>query len=136
MEVKFTMLGLPKAKARPFFNRKTGLPFTPAKTVSYENAISLSYQNETEHRFTGAVYITIDFYLPIPASLSKTEKKMVADGLLRPAKRPDIDNLVKSVLDGLNEVCFDDDKQVVSILANKHYGEIPRTEIEIGDWVG
>ena len=45
--------------------------------------------------------------------------------------RPDIDNLVKIVLDGLNGVAFMDDKQVIELYAIKRYSIEPRTEIMV-----
>ena len=36
------------------------------------------------------------------------------NGELLPAKKPDIDNIVKAVLDALNEVAYRDDTQAVS----------------------
>lgn len=43
--------------------------------------------------------------------------------------KPDIDNMVKFYLDCANGIVFDDDRQVVSIVANKYYSEKPRTEM-------
>ena len=49
---------------------------------------------------------------------------------LRP-KRPDLDNIIKSVLDGLNGHAFKDDGQVVGIHAVKLYGSPDRTLVGI-----
>ena len=48
-------------------------------------------------------------------------------------KKPDIDNLIKFVLDALQgqNAYFVDDSQVVRILAEKIYSDNPRTEIMI-----
>ena len=48
-----------------------------------------------------------------------------------PAKTPDLDNLIKFPLDVMNGEVWLDDKQIISILAFKHYAEVPRTEITI-----
>ena len=56
------------------------------------------------------------------------------DGLLWHASKPDLDNVIKAVLDGLQGRAFDDDRQVVVIEAQAHYAEKtgkPRTEIEV-----
>lgn len=48
--------------------------------------------------------------------------------------KPDIDNIIKAVLDGLNGVAFKDDKQVTSIKATKFYcsyNEPPYLEVRI-----
>jgi len=49
-------------------------------------------------------------------------------------KRPDIDNLAKSVIDGLNNIAFKDDGQIADLHITKHYhsGEQePRTVITV-----
>jgi crossover junction endodeoxyribonuclease RusA len=45
-------------------------------------------------------------------------------------KKPDLDKLVRGILDSLTKVIFDDDSQVVEIHATKEYGE-PRVEIAV-----
>lgn len=40
----------------------------------------------------------------------------------RPSKKPDVDNIIKIVLDGLNGIAYDDDKQVVYASCKKMYG--------------
>lgn len=62
-------------------------------------------------------------------------RQRAISGDLRPIKKPDLDNLIKSILDPLNTIFFNDDKQVVSITAEKFYGEIPRVDIEIEEIV-
>ena len=50
-------------------------------------------------------------------------------GELLPAKKPDIDNIAKVVLDALNSVAYRDDTQVVELQLRKQYSEKPRVEI-------
>lgn len=60
------------------------------------------------------------FYL-VPKSWSKKKQEAVRTGDIKPTVKPDIDNIVKIVLDGLNGVAFTDDKQVIEIQAQKCY---------------
>ena len=53
------------------------------------------------------------------------------DGKILPAKKPDIDNVVKAVLDALNGVAYRDDTQVVELHVRKSYSEKPRVEVSI-----
>lgn len=49
-------------------------------------------------------------------------------------KKPDIDNLIKAVMDGCKGVLYSDDSQIQSVTAEKYCHEIggsPRTQIEI-----
>ena len=43
--------------------------------------------------------------------------------------KPDLDNLAKIILDSLNGIAFDDDKQVVKLEVEKYYSDRPRAEI-------
>lgn len=49
------------------------------------------------------------------------EMELAAQGWLRCTVRPDLDNLVKLVLDALNGVAYADDSQIVRIHAFKKY---------------
>lgn len=51
--------------------------------------------------------------------------------LMFPTKKPDIDNIAKSILDALNKLAYRDDTQVVTLHMEKHYAENPRVEVEI-----
>ena len=46
-------------------------------------------------------------------------------------KKPDLDNLVKSVLDGLNGIAYVDDNQIIDIEARKEYGLYNSIYIEL-----
>jgi Holliday junction resolvase RusA-like endonuclease len=45
--------------------------------------------------------------------------------------RPDIDNVIKIILDGMNEAAYLDDQQVHMISAEKRYGDLARVEIRL-----
>ena len=67
------------------------------------------------------VKITISFFMPRP----KTVKRAY------PSVAPDLDKLVRGVLDGLTGVAYEDDGQVVQIHARKLYGAEVGAEIEL-----
>lgn len=46
-------------------------------------------------------------------------------GLIWPVSRPDLDNYVKQVFDGLNGLLWEDDSQIVKLEATKVYSETP-----------
>lgn len=132
----FTVPGKPqgKARARTFYNPKTkGMSsVTPEKTVLYENFISTCYlQAAGEERFADTAYIRIRIqaFYGIPKSSSKVKREAMLKGELLPAKKPDIDNIAKAVLDALNSVAYRDDTQVVELQLRKQYSEKPRVEI-------
>jgi Holliday junction resolvase RusA-like endonuclease len=69
------------------------------------------------------VMVTIHCHFKMPKSWSRKRKEAM---LYEPhIQLPDLDNLVKSVLDGLNQTfgIWDDDKQVAAVTATKHWSE-------------
>ena len=48
-----------------------------------------------------------------------------------PKVKPDLDNVVKAVLDALNGVVYRDDAQVVNLVATKRYATEPRVEVYV-----
>ena len=120
----------PEPKGRPRFSR-SGHAYTPQKTKQYEDYVRILARRAVIRPMEGGIYITIHFYLPIPKSWSKRDKQLAKDKAIRPAVTPDIDNLAKAILDGLNGIVYADDKQIVDMTLRKFYGEEPRTEIEL-----
>lgn len=51
--------------------------------------------------------------------------------MIRPTKKPDLDNVIKIILDGLNGLAYGDDKQVVELKALKCYAKEPFVLIQI-----
>lgn len=84
-----------------------------------------------EQRFLNEAYIKvrIQAFYEVPKSCSKVRRTAMLNGELLPAKKPDIDNVVKAVLDALNKVAYRDDNQVVELQIRKQYSERPRLEI-------
>lgn len=50
-----------------------------------------------------------------------------------PYVRPDLDKLIRAVLDGLTGVAYEDDQQVVRLTAQKAYGETEGVHIKISE---
>ncbi|WP_269148312.1 RusA family crossover junction endodeoxyribonuclease [Limosilactobacillus reuteri] len=61
----------------------------------------------------------------------KKERELRLSGIHRPIVKPDTDNYIKSTLDGLNGLLWEDDNQIVKIVAEKYYSDRPRVEIEV-----
>jgi len=130
MQFELTVEGVPVAKARP---RLSGCRvYTPRKTVLHEQHIKDCWDSKYGNIIpTGKpLEVVIKFYMPMPRSVSKKLREPLLTGVMHTVK-PDIDNLIKMVLDALNKVAYEDDKQIVDIYAYKRYSEQPRTEITI-----
>ena len=71
----------------------------------------------------GAVEVILTFVMIKPKTVKRKE----------PFVRPDLDKLIRAVLDGLTDVAYLDDQQVTRITATKTYGENQGVWIRIID---
>jgi len=125
MQICFEVPGQPRGKGRPRFARRGNFvkTYTDAATASYEDQIrfyALQAMGSSEPLKT-ALEVFIYVKLPVPQSYSKKRTEACLSGLERPCKKPDLDNIIKAMMDGMNEIVYDDDVQVISIQATKRY---------------
>ena len=122
--------GDPVPKQRPRFGR--GRMFTPKPTIEYEQRVAEEYKAQKGEIFDlDPVKLVIRAYYRIPKSASLRQQRACRTGMMVPTKRPDLDNIIKIIMDGLNGVAYADDKQVVYVTAGKEYSDTPRVEIEV-----
>ncbi|QPF87006.1 RusA family crossover junction endodeoxyribonuclease [Bradyrhizobium genosp. L] len=126
------LAGIPQGKGRPRFMRKTGHAYTPEKTRNYETNLRLAAQDAMHgaNPIEGPLAVTVRALFPVPTSWSRKKQTAALEGSVRPTGRPDADNLMK-VLDGLNEIVFRDDKQIVDGRVIKTYSARPALRIEV-----
>lgn len=77
------------------------------------------------------VRLTVEVEMQQPLRLTRLERAAIDAGTKLPTKTPDIDNLLKTVLDGLNGVAFRDDAQVCEVRASKRYAVLPQTTVTL-----
>lgn len=130
---RFFVPGEPVAKGRPRASTIGGKArlYTPAKTQNYENLVRIACANIIDVPLPGPCAVSVTAVLPIPQSWSKKRAQAALGGTERPTKRPDLDNYLKAILDGMNGVAFSDDSQVVEIGARKQYGARPGVWVEL-----
>jgi Holliday junction resolvase RusA-like endonuclease len=135
--VHFVVPGEPTGKGRP---RVVRLPngashtYTPEKTAAYERRVQHEYWRQTNcARFADgdALALKIEAYCGIPKNASRAKRAAMESGALRPAKKPDIDNILKAVADALNTIAYRDDTQIVDARIRKMYSHEPRAEVTI-----
>ena len=113
--------GTIRGKQRPQFKKKTGKAFTPNQTINYENWIKQCYIEQSNKLLQGPIRARIEIYYSVPKSYSKRKIEAIKDGTDYPMKKPDCDNVAKIVLDSLNKIAYDDDKQVVELTVLKRW---------------
>ena len=132
--ISFTIEGEPRGKGRPRFT-KGGRVYTPKETSEYEKAAALAYKSGSGGRYFDKlvpVRIAVTAYYGIPESAGLRKRERMMDGEVKPQKKPDLDNVIKIVMDALNGVAYHDDAQVVSVEARKLYSMNPRVEVTVG----
>ena len=122
--VFFDIPGKARGKGRPRFTR-TGHAYTDSKTASFEYSVrKLASDAMRSHGLDmaqgQAVRVEIVVEVPCPVSYSAKKRKAALAGEL-PSFKPDVDNIAKSVLDGMNGIVFDDDAHVTSLTVEKRF---------------
>jgi Holliday junction resolvase RusA-like endonuclease len=136
----YTVYGEPVGKGRPRFARRGAFThaYTPEKTKTYEDEIrmmaraAMGSSEPLDTPVTVAIYIRVG----IPASFSKQKRKDALSGILKPTKKPDLDNVAKCFLDSMNEIVYLDDKQVINLHVTKVYAETPAVEVMVKEDLG
>lgn len=127
--------GEPVAKGRPKLGTINGhaRAFTPAKTRRYEDIVrQMAVQSWRRPLLADTpLWLGVTFCRGIPTSWSKRDKQAAMVGSKLPLGRPDLDNCVKSITDGLNGVVYLDDALLVGITATKRYSTEPRVEVTL-----
>jgi Holliday junction resolvase RusA-like endonuclease len=138
--VTYIVYGEPVGKGRPRFARRGTFvsTYTPQKTKTYEDEIrmmataAMGASEPLDTPVTVAIYIRVG----IPASYSKQKRKDALSGVLKPTKKPDLDNVAKCFLDSMNEIVYLDDKLVVNLHVTKVYAETPAVEVMVKEDLG
>lgn len=137
MKLILTIPGEPCAQGRPRFTTQGGFvrAYDPAKSRNYKAFVRMIASQEIIKQgwkpTEMPLYAKITAYLGVPTSKSKKFKQGALNGEIRPTKKPDMDNLVKTVQDALEGIAFKNDSQIILLVAAKFYSEEPRVEIEL-----
>lgn len=133
--VAFTVPGEPQGKGRPRIGKvgQHARMFTPAKTVAYEGLVAYAAERAMAGRqlLAGPCRIELDVVCTVPASWSLKKQAMACAGDVWPTKKPDADNVLKAVCDGINGVVWNDDTQAVVVAMRKRYGRTPGVSVVV-----
>lgn len=133
--IAFRVPGLPRAKERPRMSNRHGVGrvYTPQKTQNFEATVRLAAAQAMGGGvgFAGAVEVQMIVRLAPPPSSTPRQRDAMLSGSNLPAKRPDLDNVIKAVLDGCASVAFRNDRDVVKLSAEKRYDVVTGVDISI-----
>jgi Holliday junction resolvase RusA-like endonuclease len=129
------------------FNRRTQIArvhhVQGAALAQWRASIRLAARNAGAVILTAPVFISISFGCVRPQAQTRLlgGKRIPLPKYInaRPAVAPDLDKLVRAVLDALTGVCYEDDAQVVSLGARKVYSDRTRILVDyaeqFADWL-
>ena len=132
-EITFTAYGIPQPKGstksfpykRP--DGKLGVSTTSANaaklTTWTEQVMAAAREHIPETLFDGPVGIKVEFVLVKPKSVKRD----------KPTTRPDVDKLVRGLMDIMQGVIYTQDARVVMVMATKVYGEPAGARITVYD---
>lgn len=109
--VKITVPGRPVPKGRPRFG-KGGKVYTPDRTKEYETLVGWCAKQKLKKPLEGNVAIYIRVYV----------KNNVF---------PDIDNIAKAIMDGMQGIAYHNDRQVSYLVIQRIQGEEEKVDIEL-----
>lgn len=100
----------------------------------WRKAIAVASHIAIPDPFAGAVEVELLFTLARPLKhhvAGKASRPLRDDAPTYVETNPDLDKLTRGVLDGLTGQAFADDRQVVSLLAAKVYGDRPGVRVRV-----
>lgn len=136
MKYEFEIPGTIKGKGRPRVNSYTCQVYTPTTTKDYEY-LAEQYFLLKYPKFKpleGRINVNITAIFNIPKSTKKSDINEMLDNKISPTKKPDIDNIVKIILDSMNKFAFKDDTQITKLSVEKRYGLEEKVIVEIEEY--
>jgi len=124
----FEILGNPVPQGRPRAYRRGKLigVYDPKNSREWKNYVKtkLSFcENKPVTPIDTAIKVRMIFYFLKPKS---KPKKVVSHTV-----RPDLSNCIKAIEDAMNGIIYTDDSRIISLLAEKYYGERPGVKIDV-----
>jgi len=123
--MKYILHGDPEALQRPRFFK--GHVVDVQRQQKYLDGIQIKKQHGLNPLFEGPLFADITFFMPIPRSYSERRRDLTRDKYH--PQRPDLDNMIKYILDVCNGVLYKDDSLIAQIFAKKIWADIGKTEL-------
>ena len=138
--IKFTILGDPRPLAlkrpRAAVIGKHVRVYDPAANKTAKQQIvdaAIAENGYPTEPYGGPVELHVAMYVPVPKSWSQKKKTeaLAEHPTIMPTGRPDCDNVLKTIADGLSQVFIRDDAAICYATIFKRYDAQPRTLIKV-----
>ena len=121
--ISFIIFSKPQPKQRPRVTIKG--TYTPQATVDYERLVGWQCRSVYKGKpLTQALKLTVRVFFKLP-------KRTVKEKGDWHTQRPDLDNVIKSIKDGLNGIAYEDDSQIASLVATKQWASEDYVIVEL-----
>lgn len=105
--------------------------YLPPRSVEFRERVREAWKAAGSPTVEGGLVVTVRGYWSRPKSHYRTKAMLLRPDAPR-FPRPDVDNLVKGILDALQGHAFEDDNQVVALAeCSKGFSAQARTEIVV-----
>ncbi len=129
--ISYVIEGDPTPLARARVNYHTKRMYDSQQQIKLIIGITLQQQHNDKPLLEGPISFEVTFFMPLPLSMSRYKKEL-NKGKCHKCK-PDLDNLIKLILDCANTICYEDDAAISVIHAKKVYDPQPRTEFTLSE---
>ena len=132
--ITFSVPGPPKGQGRPRFARIGAFvrTYDRAESRDWKSKVALFAKAAGVRLIGGPVAISAVAFLARPKRLMR---KRDEDGAITATSKPDVDNILKAVQDGLTGIAYADDAQIVEATILKMYHAKPsgpETTVSVG----
>jgi Holliday junction resolvase RusA-like endonuclease len=132
LAIYFVVQGQPHGKGRPRASTRGGFVrlYTDEKTRTYESQVGKQAKvamGDSEVLDT-PVAVRINAFYYIPISWTKKKRQQALAGEIVPGTS-DIDNVAKSICDGIQNIVITNDRNVVKLTIEKRFAFQPRVEV-------
>jgi Holliday junction resolvase RusA-like endonuclease len=108
--IQFEIDDIPPSVNTIWKRSKTGIYCSP-KVLLFKDYVYYILKQKTFEKTSKNVKLEISFYVK--------------------NKRRDIDNLLKVLLDSMNKIIYDDDKQIIELIVHKIIGQENKTNVKV-----
>lgn len=136
--IHFKYRGEAVGKGRPRVTRRGNHvhTYTPERTRIFEDAMKFELLASTceptpIYPADTPLKAMITIGMKVPKSYPKKKREKCLNGEIAPTKKPDVDNVLKSIFDALCGYAMVDDSQIIEVIAEKLYAEEPYVEVTI-----
>jgi len=134
LAIYFVVQGQPHGKGRPRASTRGGFVrlYTDEKTRTYESLVGKQAKEAMGDSaiLDTPVAVRISAFYYVPISWTKAKRKQALQGEIVPGSN-DIDNVAKSVLDGMQNIVITNDRNVCKLTIEKRFDWHPRVEVHV-----